>query len=142
MATPLACLITLIFEIMLMNKEREMVIEDKKHDNSIENRNEIMVNATKYTCTPIIITFGILAFMLVIFFGFGPEATTFIYINLLAGLLIGGVSVVTMFGPLAQVFYKLFFGVKIERPNKKKKKTQKVNKSAEPEEAIFIGIND
>ena len=143
LATPLACLFVFMMEIMLMNKEREMVVEDKKHDNSIENRNEIMVNATKYSCTPIIIMLAIVAFLLVIFFGFGPEATTCIYLNLLFGLLVAAVSVVTMFGPLAQFFYKLFFGVKIERPTpKKNKKKQKVQKSAEPEEAIFIGIND
>ena len=142
-ATPLACLIAFIFEIILMNKEREMINEDKKHDNSIENRNEIMVNATKYSCTPIIYLLGVLAFLFVIFFGFGPSATAYIYLNLLFGLLIGSVSVLTMFGPLAQFFYKLFFGVKIERPtSKKSKKKQKVNKSAEPEEAVFIGIND
>ena len=143
LAAPLACLFTFMMEIMLMNKEREMINEDKKRDNSIESRNEIMVNATKYACTPIIITLAIVAFFLIVFFGFGPQATSYIYLNVLFGLLLGFLSVVMMFGPLAQFFYKLFFGVKIERPtSKKSKKKQKVHKSAEPEEAIFIGIND
>ena len=141
-AAPIAALVTFILEIMLMNKEREMILEDKKRDKSIENRNEIMVNATKFSCTPMIIFFGIVAILFMILLGFGPQATQFIYMNMLFGLLIGGIATVCVFGPLAQVFYKLFSRVKIDRPTKKAKKTKTIHKSAEPEEAIFIGIND
>ena len=51
----------------------------------------------------------------------------------------------TLYGPCAQLFYKLFSRVNIAKPklNKKKKaRPVRVKKSAEPEEAIFIGIND
>ena len=142
LAAPVACLVAMIMEIMLMNKERELVIEDKSRDKSVENRETIMVNATKYSCTPII-TFGaIVAFITVIMLGFGPIATSFIYMNILFGILVGGVMTVVLLGPVAQIFYKLFSKVNIERPSKKTKKTKAVHKSAEPEEAIFIGIND
>jgi len=48
------------------------------------------------------------------------------------------------FGPLSQVFFKLFSKVHIERKPRKNKKNNNTptHKSSEPEEAIFIGIND
>ena len=143
-ATPIVCLLTFMIEIMLMNKEREMINEDKKHDNSIENRNQIMVDATRYTCTPVITLLITLAFLLIDFMAIGPFATCYIYVNVLVGLTLATFAVLALFGPIAQFFYKAFFGVKIERPTNKKKakKAKAVHKSAEPEEAIFIGIND
>lgn len=141
-AAPVVAFIVMVFEILVMNKERELIIEDKSRDNSIEKREEIMVNATRLSCTPIII-FGILiTYIALNFFGFGPAGTAYLFMNILFGILVSGALVVTVFGPLAQVFYKLLSKIQIDRPAKKTKKAKVVHKSAEPEEAIFIGIND
>ena len=44
---------------------------------------------------------------------------------------------------MANFLYKLFSKVNLNiKPRESKKKNKAVKKSAEPEEAIFIGIND
>ena len=45
-------------------------------------------------------------------------------------------------GPVSQFFFKKFANVGRAKPRKSKSKGPVQNKSAEPEEAIFIGIND
>ena len=144
LATPFVAIFTLMIGIIFMNKERDMVLEDRSRDNSYEGRNALMVKATALSVTPIIAAFlvalavGIdfcIAFML---------SGNFIFLNIIAGLVIATIIVIVCFGPCAQFFYKLFSGIKFIKPKAKKKKARpvRVNKSAEPEEAIFIGIND
>lgn len=142
LAVPAVCLITLIIEIMFMNKEREIINEDKKDDKSVEHRNEIMVQAGKINFTPLIIFGAIAVYFAINFFGFGPTGTAWLYLNILFGIAVGGIFVACLYGPIAQIFYKLFSGIKIDRPAKKAKKQVAKHKSAEPEEAVFIGIND
>lgn len=141
-ALPLVAGFVMMISVILMNREREMIIEDKKHDDSVENREEIMVKATSSAfglILPVTI-FGL--YFGINFFGFGPQATAWIYLVVILGVLVAALAVSTIQGPLSQVFYKLFSGIKIRKPRKAKKKVTKVNKSAEPEEATFIGIND
>ena len=147
LAIPFTAIITLVLSIIFMNRERELVIEDKSRDNGYENRNNIMDKATSYAFYPMILVVSLALYLCVNFFGFGPVGTSWIF---LAGALATVVSlalVVTLFGPLSMVFYKLFSGIntekfKIKKPKKKAKKTVAKSKSAEPEEYIFIGIND
>ena len=51
-----------------------------------------------------------------------------------------------IYGPLAQILFGCFSKVHFERKPRENKKAKarpvRVKKSAEPEEAIFIGIND
>ena len=64
---------------------------------------------------------------------------------MMLGVCIATGLVLVVFGPFAHMLYKAFSKVKIAKPakaNKKKKAPVRVKKSAEPEEAIFIGIND
>lgn len=141
---PACAFVTYVMAILFMNRERELILDDKKRDSSLENRKAITVKATSYSYAAIG-TFAFLAiFIGISFFGFGPNATALHYVGYVLTLLVAIVVVPIVIGPLSNLFYKLFSGVKISKPSKKKKKTKvrKVNKSAEPEEAIFIGIND
>ena len=143
-AIPFVAIFTLIFGIIFMNKEREMVIEDRNRNNTVEARNALMVKAVALSSTPIAIVFGINFFVLPIFAGLMVDSVSFIFLTAVLGVCIAAALTLVCFGPLAQVFYKLFSGVKLPKPkaNKKKARPVRVNKSAEPEEAIFIGIND
>ena len=143
-AVPFAAIFTLTIAIILMNRERELVLEDRTKDNSIENRKAIMVKATALASTPITVAFVIALYLGVNFFGFMMTPVSWIFLAIFLGAIVSTAVVLVCFGPLAQVFYKLFSGVKIIKPKAKKKKARpvRVNKSAEPEEAIFIGIND
>ena len=188
-ALPFIALFTFAIGIIYMNKEREMVLEDRSRDNSVENRNNIMKRAVAISSTPMDISFIIALYLGVNFFGFMPANVSWIFLLVILGvsiaialsstpmtiafiialylgvnyfgfmpsnvswiflLVILGVSIaialaLTLYGPCAQVFFKLFSKVNIQTPKlgkKKKARPVRVNKSAEPEEAIFIGIND
>ena len=143
-ALPFIALFSLAIGILYINKEREMVLEDRTRDNSLENRNEIMKKAVALSSTPMTIAFIMALYLGVNFFGFMPSAVSWIFLLVILGVAIAIALALTILGPCAQLFFKLFSGVKIARPQKKKKKVRqvRVNKSAEPEEAIFIGIND
>ena len=122
-----------------------MVLEDRTRDNSVENRNNMMKRAIAISSTPMVISFIIALYLGVNFFGFMPANVSWIFLLVILGVSLGIALVLTLFGPCAQVFFKLFSKVNISRPklNKKKKaRPVRVKKSAEPEEAIFIGIND
>ncbi len=144
LAVPFVAVFTLTIAIILMNRERELVLDDRSKDNSIENRKALMVKATALASTPITVVFVIALYLGVNFFGFMATPISWIFLAIFLGVIISTAVVLVCFGPLAQVFYKLFSGVKIIKPKAKKKKARpvRVNKSAEPEEAIFIGIND
>lgn len=145
-AIPFVLAFSLIISIIFMNREREMVIEDKSKDNSVENRNEIMKKANSSAYSPILLVTILALYLSINFFGFGPSSAAWMFLTILLGCLIAAVLITTLFGPLAQAFYKMFYKAdKSAKPRKKsKKKTffKTNNKSAEPEEAIFIGIND
>ena len=127
-----------------MNKEKELIHEDKSRDNSLEAKDAIMTKANSIAFTSIIVALVLALYLVINFYGFGPISTAVIYTAAAIGILISSVIVTTLFGPIAQTFYKWFRKSNINIKPRKTKKTNKVvrKKSAEPEEAIFIGIND
>ena len=144
-ALPFIALFTFAVGIIYMNKEREMVLEDRSRDNSVENRNNLMKRAVALSSTPMTISFIIALYLGVNFFGFMPSNVSWIFLLVILGVSIAIALALTLYGPCAQMFFKWFSKVNIAKPklNKKKKaRPVRVNKSAEPEEAIFIGIND
>lgn len=141
-AVPLVCAFTFMLSIIYMNKEREMVIEDKTHDKSVENRQAIMKKAVSTSFTAMIYSAVLAIYLVINFFGFGPANTAMIYIVAIVGCILAIVLVPILNGPLAQLLYKWFSKIHVNRKPRKAKKNKPVNKSAEPEEAIFIGIND
>ena len=144
LAIPFVGIFALAIAVILMNKEREMVIDDRNRDNSVEARNVMMVKATALASTPMTIAFIMALYLGVNFFGFMFTNISYIFLAVILGVAIATGVTLVCFGPLAQVFFKAFHGVRIIKPkaNKKKARPVRVNKSAEPEEAIFIGIND
>ena len=144
-ALPFIALFTFAVGIIYMNKEREMVLEDRSRDNSVENREKIMKRAVAISSTPMTISFIIALYLGVNYFGFMPSNVSWIFLLAILGVSIAIALALTLYGPCAQLFFKWFSKVNIAKPklNKKKKaRPVRVNKSAEPEEAIFIGIND
>ena len=87
------------------------------------------------------------------FVGIGPLKTAFVYASALLGILIATVVLTRLLNPTLTAFSKLYARIaKIELPKPKWQskrakhrasvKASSRKKSAEPEEAIFIGIND
>lgn len=78
-------------------------------------------------------------------FGLGPAQTMYVYLGFMFTVIINIIGAIYLSAPLEISFRKLFSRIpKIERKKKpkKKKNIDKRRKSAEPEEAIIIGIND
>ena len=153
-ALPFIALFTFDIAILFMNKEREMVLEDRSKDNSLEARESLMKKALGISSTPITVVFCIALFLGVNFFGFMFTEVSYVFLLIILGVVIATCLVLFLFGPMAHVLYKWFSNIAVRRQAKEKeseKKNEKkakkarpvrVKKSAEPEEAIFIGIND
>jgi ABC-type polysaccharide/polyol phosphate export permease len=130
-----------------MNKERELVLEDKNRDNSIENRKAIMVRATSLSYSPILLASFLAIYIGINFFGFGPARSAWLYLIFVVGVLATIFVSTTLFGPLSHLFFRLFSKVNLDKltskfKRKKRKKVVSTPRSAEPEERTFIGIND
>ena len=121
-----------------------MVVDDKNKDKSYEHRLEVSKRALGIAMTPVFATVVLGAYLFVNFFGFGPGVISYLYLACLIGLIITVSLVIFAYIPLSNVFYKAFSNINFEPKIRKgkKSKTPTKNKSAEPEEAIFIGIND
>ena len=142
-ALPFIALFSFAIGIIYMNKEREMVLEDRSRDNSVENRNQMMIKAIGISSTPITIAFIFALYLGVNFFGFMFTSVSYVFLLMILGVAIATVITLTLMGPCAQILFKWFSKINLPKPERKKKKAPvRVKKSAEPEEAIFIGIND
>ena len=141
---PLAVLFSFSLSILFMNKERELIAEDKSKDNSLENRTALSIKATSLSYVSVTAVALICLFVAINFFGFGASSTALTFVALIITMLICTIVNPIVIAPLSNLLYGLFSKVTIRKPSTKKKKAKahKVNKSAEPEEAIFIGIND
>ena len=144
---PVVAFFSLLISIIFMNRERELVLDDKTHDNSVENRKGIMVRATALAYTPILLLTILMIYIGVNFFGFGAAGNSWLFLIMIVGALAAMFFGTVLFGPIAQLFYRLFSRVNVEKftnlfKRKKKKNVTKAPRSAEPEERTFIGIND
>ena len=142
-AVPLVTLVSYFFMILFMNREREMILDDKSRDNTYEHRVEVSKKALGMAATPIFAAAVIGVYVFINFFGFGIINSSYLYlVSILASLAALGL-VIVLFVPVSNFLYKLFSKITINRkPKERKNKKVVTKKSAEPEEAIFIGIND
>lgn len=145
-ALPLTALFVSLLLIVLMNKERSMLQENRLKDNSYETRSEILNKATSLSSTPMIIAFVIVLYLGVNYFAFTVDLMSWVFLLVLIGAVVSIGAALYLFAPTANYLFKAFSRVGEylpKKPSKKKKaRPTRVNKSAEPEEAIFIGIND
>ena len=144
---PVIAFFGLVVGILFMNRERELVLEDKNHDGSIENRNAIMVRANSLAYSSILLLSVLAIYIAINFFGFGASGNAWMFLVLVIGVILVAFLETTLYGPVSQFFYKLFSKVNTDKftnffKRKKKKKVIKQPHSAEPEERTFIGIND
>ena len=144
---PVIAFFGLVVGIFFMNRERELVLEDKNHDSSIENRNAIMVRANSLAYSAILLLSVLAIYIAINFFGFGASGNAWMFLTLVIGVVLVAFLETTLYGPVSQLFYRLFSKVNVDKftnlfKRKKKKKVIKTPHSAEPEERTFIGIND
>ena len=143
-AAPIGAILTYVFMIIIMNRERELVIDDKSRDTSVEHRKELSIKALGMALTPVYASAILGIFLLIDFWWFGVLSESYAYLAAIIAGLIALALVIVLFVPCVNFLFKLFSNVKIKPLFRRKNKNKKaaVKKSAEPEEAIFIGIND
>ncbi len=142
---PLFALFSLIVSIVIANRDKEMFYETKNRDNSVEARNELSIKSTA-SSSDTLKDLSVCMFILGVLF-FAMTNATYMSSSLFATIAVGCPVIFfmirTLLMPIAQFFFKLF--KRKGTPKKKKSKGNKnisTQKSAEPEEAVFIGIND
>jgi len=140
--TPLAVLFTFIVAIIVLNKEREMVLDSKSKELTLEDREALMKRATGISFSTVMIVAIMCVYLAVNFFGFGNISVAMPFALLTIMCIAGCAAVVVLVGPLACKLAKGFSKIKLPERKHKKKANAVVKKSAEPEEAIFPGIND
>lgn len=143
-AVPCACIFLFALMTIVLNKNKEIISEDKKFDYSLESKENAMKKAVSYTHGFVIVLSLIAIYLFVNFFALCPERVCGVYGFIGLSMLLGYGFITYVFGSLTSSLTKAFKNIKM--PERRKKKfsngSKKVNKSAEPEEAIFIGIND
>lgn len=141
---PVVAISSLMFSLFYFLKEKELAKENKEQLN-VEKRSEIMKRALSLSASAIIILSILAIYIAVNYFGFGLNQMAYLYAGVLIGDIVALISVLSLEGPLAQLFEKLFSKIKLPKFMKRDKK-QKVRiheqKTSEPEEKIYIGIND
>ena len=144
-AVPAVAALALIMFIMFASTESGMLKESKNRNSmTLADRNETMIKATSSSYVAILNLAVMIGFIVVCFFGFGPKNTSSTYFLFAIGIIFATAFTVIVSGPIAHWIYRKLGSVKTPKLSHKKKKKAiaSTHKSAEPEEAVFIGIND
>ena len=142
---PLVAVSTILFALFYVAKEKEL-FKDNKDGLDLEKRNELMKKALSLSASGMIVMAIVAIYIAINYFGFGLTSTAYMFAALLVGDIVGLVAVLTIMGPLGSLLDKMFSKIKLPQFQKKEKK-QRIKlheqpKTSEPEERIFIGIND
>ena len=111
-----------------------------------EVRKETMVKAIGKSASAMFAFMLINLYIVINFFGFGVENTALLFASAMIGEVVAVIALLCVAGPLANGIEKLFSKIHLpkikwfSKDNKPKQVTRR--NSSEPEETIFIGIND
>ncbi len=133
---------SLMVSLYILIKEKEIQKEQKTRSLSI--RNENLVKATSCAVPPILIFLSVLLCVSISYFGFGATTYSLLYGALIIGVSLFVLLLTTLLAPMSNVLEIVISKIRLPKIQIKKKKgnQKKKVKTGEPEEAIFIGIND
>lgn len=138
-------LLSLILALFALNKEKEIYKESReKEKNTYEFRSECLKKGVSRSAASFLLLAILSAYGAIAFFGFGPRPFMMIYLAMVMGLAFLTAYDLSLLCPVSLLFAKLFGKIRFA-PIKRKKAKKGVamkKKGGEPEEAIFIGIND
>ncbi len=140
---PIAAFVGLLGAIFFLEKEKELLKDDKSEQ---KDENAIMVKATSLAAAPLFITSIVLAYIAINYFAFA-KGVSIIFAGMLLGVVLAALLITTLLGPLSNTFRKWLKKIKlptikINKAKKQRIKLQNKPKTSEPEETVFIGIND
>ncbi len=145
LVVPTVALLSILGSLYFFSKQKDMLSEEKS-DIDLARRNEIMKKAVAISASPLIIFSIVSGYISINYFGFGPISLAVLFGGMLLGVIISLILNLIILGPLSSVFEKMFKKIKLpkftRKPKREKIKLQGKKNSSEPEETIFIGIND
>ena len=143
-----ASLLVFIMGSLIVDRGSEIAHESRERDKSTRSFKAACLEKANSLAAGDVVTFAFLAsFSLIAFFGFGPASYRLIFLFALIGFLIGIFFVLTALVPTANEASTLFAlaGRTLRKALPERKDERKEGgkkKGSEPEESLFIGIND
>lgn len=140
-----AMFVTFLIALFILGKEREVVLESHVRDKSdLGFRAKCLLDANGQGAAEAVVFAIIAAYVFVCFLAFGPVDFALGYAVALLGSILSIALVLILISPsslfLAKQFSKIHLDLSWRKDAKKGQGSGK--RSAEPEEAVFIGIND
>ncbi len=141
-------ILTFFLLLYPLSKEREIRNESREKDKrSLLFLEETNKKAIAESSFDLFLTAGTGIGALIFYFGLGPTAFELTFLFALVGVILSIIMVLTLYQPLTMLLMKLFAKIRIEFKKDREVDAPRGNdivrkKSSEPEEAIFIGIND
>lgn len=144
--------LTTLFASFILNKEKEIRKDSREREkDSAAFRDACLIRANSEAAGDVT-TFAILSFgVLLSFLAFAPSVYRFVFLGASIGLILSVFVVLTVLTPLSTLFSKWLSLAKASIEESRKKNasskpnsgnTPSTRRRKEPEEAIFIGIND
>ena len=145
LAMPIVAVTMMLASLFYLNTEKSLLTEGHL-ELTRELRKEIMVKSIGKSASAMFVFMLITIYVIINFFGFGVEATSILFASALIGEVVAIVSLLSIMGPLADFLEKQLRKIRLPKfkmftQQAKPKQVAKRN-SSEPEETIFIGIND
>lgn len=138
-------ILSFVLGSLILNKSRELEIDSRERDkSSLDFKLQMMRKGVSEGAGDFLIIALIALFAFTFYFGLGPSAWRLTFLGILLGLVLAVLALLYVLEPLSALLSSLFSKIRISlRKDKEKKIEQKGKKKpTEPEEAIFIGIND
>ncbi len=139
---PIVAISSLLTALFYLSREKELDKEEKAYDAT--KRSALVARAASLSALPVFTFTLIGGYLAINFFGFGPVELTILFGAVIVGTVLTVLAVLSLMGPLASVFDRLFSKVRLPklRRHKENKQHSLKPKTSEPQETIFIGIND
>lgn len=140
-------LLVLISSLFILAKEKELSRDSREKDkDSIAFKTLCISNACSQAAETVLGFSFICAFGFIWYMGFMPSVWTMIYVGIMIGILVMAIFVLTLLSPssilLSRGFSRIHISIKPKKKSPSAPTTSGRKRNAEPEEAIFIGIND
>ena len=143
----------LLGSLFILAGEKEIYKDYREKDkDTYENRTLFLSQATSRQAGTVILFILMAAYMCIMAFAFGPSQYASPYIAAILGVALTALCLLTLLQPSSAFYAKGFSKITFRPSLPKRKKANKPSanggnlmkrkKGAEPEEAIFIGIND
>ena len=144
LAMPIVAVTMMLASLFYLSTEKTM-LKEGKFELTFEVRKETMVKAIGKSASAMLAFMLINLYIIVNFFGFGVENTALLFASAMIGEVVAVIALLCIVGPFAMGIEKLLRKIrlpKIKWFSKERPKQVTKRNSSEPEETIFIGIND